>query len=71
MNINQNMLGEYYKSKHSCIHCGSKNIILSMREVLDRLTQVYLCTECDNFYMDINQLQKMHNNNYKQKESTR
>lgn len=59
MDLNKLKVAQFIRTKHHCVNCGSLNIIISKREVLNKLTDVYLCIDCNNFYMDINQIQNM------------
>lgn len=55
-NLNRMRVGQYYLEKKNCPTCGSLRITHGMREVFKKMTDVYVCIDCDAFFLDVNQL---------------
>lgn len=58
-NLNRMRVGQYYLEKKSCYKCGSLRISHGMREVFKKMTDVYLCLDCDAFFLDVDQLYRL------------
>lgn len=59
MDLNRLKVGQFVGRKKDCYKCGSLSIILTKKEVLGKISMVYLCIDCETYYLDINQFYEL------------